>query len=118
MAGLKLCSGAEAVRKFQKAGWVFDRQKGSHVMLSKPDYKWTLSVLQHRELGIGILKKLVNRARLRLTSLMLCEWLQGSYGRGGVTAYHLALVLFFWRSLRAYGGRFLPDHEKRKQNPA
>jgi predicted RNA binding protein YcfA (HicA-like mRNA interferase family) len=64
MAGLKLCSGAEAVRKFLKVGWVFDRQKGSHIMLSKPDYKWTLSFPQHRELGIGILKKLVNQAGL------------------------------------------------------
>ena len=28
---LKLCSGSEAVRKFQKAGWSVSRQKGSHV---------------------------------------------------------------------------------------
>jgi len=31
---LKLCSGAGAVRKFQKAGWTAVRQKGSHVMMT------------------------------------------------------------------------------------
>lgn len=39
---LKLCSGREAVRKFQKAGWSIDRQKGSHVMFVKADYPYTL----------------------------------------------------------------------------
>ena len=41
-ARLKLCSGGEAVRKFQKAGWTIDRQKGSHVMLVKANYPDTL----------------------------------------------------------------------------
>ncbi|HHT9113377.1 MAG: type II toxin-antitoxin system HicA family toxin [Planctomycetes bacterium] len=36
---LKLCSGAEAVQKFKKAGWSAVRQKGSHVMLTKPGYQ-------------------------------------------------------------------------------
>jgi predicted RNA binding protein YcfA (HicA-like mRNA interferase family) len=48
---LKLCSGVDAVRKFQKAGWTLARQKGSHVMLTKPGYQWTLSIPQHSELG-------------------------------------------------------------------
>jgi predicted RNA binding protein YcfA (HicA-like mRNA interferase family) len=43
--GIKLVSGAEAVKKFQSAGWTAVRQKGSHVMLTKPGYQWTLSVL-------------------------------------------------------------------------
>ena len=49
---LRLCSGAEAVKKFKRAGWTVDRQVGSHVMLVKPDYPYTLSVPQHKELGI------------------------------------------------------------------
>jgi len=44
MGQLKLCSGSEAVRKFQKAGWTAVRQKGSHVMMTKPGYQWTLSI--------------------------------------------------------------------------
>ena len=41
---IKLYSGAEAVKKFKKAGWKIDRQKGSHVMMVKDDYEYTLSI--------------------------------------------------------------------------
>ncbi len=61
---LKLCSGSDAVRKLQKAGWSAVRQKGSHVMLTKPGYQWTLSVPQHKELGPGLLRKLLRQADL------------------------------------------------------
>jgi predicted RNA binding protein YcfA (HicA-like mRNA interferase family) len=61
---LKLCSGSEAVRKLQKAGWSAVRQKGSHVMLTKSGYQWTLSVPQHKELGPGLLRKLLRQADL------------------------------------------------------
>ena len=61
---LKLCSGAEAVKKFKQAGWEVDRQVGSHVMLVKVGYLYTLSVPQHKELGIGLLKKLLKQAEL------------------------------------------------------
>ena len=64
MEKLKLCSGGEAVRKLQRAGWSFARQKGSHVMLTKPGYQWTLSVPQHDELGPGLLRKLIRQAGL------------------------------------------------------
>ena len=62
MAELKLCSGAEAVRKFQRVGWSIARQKGSHVMMTKPGYQYTLSIPQHRELGPGLLRKLLRQA--------------------------------------------------------
>lgn len=61
---LKLCSGAVTVKKFRRAGWVVDRQVGSHVMLVKIGYPYTLSVPQHKELGIGILVKLLKQAGL------------------------------------------------------
>ncbi|MBI5789677.1 MAG: type II toxin-antitoxin system HicA family toxin [Candidatus Schekmanbacteria bacterium] len=63
---IKLCSGTEAVRKFKKAGWTVVRQKGSHVMLTKPDYQWTLSVPSHAELGPGLLHKLIRQAGLTI----------------------------------------------------
>lgn len=63
---LRLCSGAEAVRKFQKAGWVAARQKGSHVMMTKAGYQWTLSIPQHDELGPGLLRKLVRQAEITI----------------------------------------------------
>ena len=61
---LKLCSGAAAVKKFKRAGWTVDRQVGSHVMMIKADYPYTLSIPQHRELGVGILRKLIKQAQL------------------------------------------------------
>ncbi len=61
---LKLCSGAEAVAKFQKSGWQIARQKGSHVMLLKEGYLYTLAVPLHKELGIGLLRKLLQQAQI------------------------------------------------------
>ena len=63
---IKLCSGAETVRKFQRAGWSAVRQKGSHVMMTKPGYQWTLSIPQHSELGPGLLRKLIRQAGLTI----------------------------------------------------
>ena len=60
--GLKPCSGAGAVRKFQRAGWSVARQRGSHVMMVKSGYQYTLSVPQHSELGPGLLRKLLRQA--------------------------------------------------------
>jgi len=65
---LSLCSGSEAVRKFHKAGWSVVRQKGSHVMMTKSGYQWTLSIPQHKELGPGLLRKLIRQADLTIKS--------------------------------------------------
>ena len=64
--GLKLCSGSEAVKKFQRAGWKVNRQKGSHIMMTKEDYEYTLSIPLHAELGPGILRKLIRQANLSI----------------------------------------------------
>ena len=61
---LRLCSGAEAVQKFERAGWTVARQRGSHVMMVKPGYEYTLSIPQHNELGPGLLRKLIRQADL------------------------------------------------------
>jgi predicted RNA binding protein YcfA (HicA-like mRNA interferase family) len=61
---LQFVSGSEAVKKFQRAGWTAMRQKGSHVMLNKPGYQWTLSVPLHDEIGPGLLRKLLKQAEI------------------------------------------------------
>ncbi|HDH34190.1 MAG TPA: type II toxin-antitoxin system HicA family toxin [Nitrospirae bacterium] len=58
---LKLCSGSEAVHKFRKKGWSVSRQKGSHVMLTNTCYPWALCIPQHKELGPGLLRKLIRQ---------------------------------------------------------
>ena len=59
---LTLCSGAEAVKKFQRAGWQVKRQRGSHVMMTKEGYLYTLSIPDHSRLGPGILRKLIRQS--------------------------------------------------------
>ena len=63
-SSLRLCSGEEAVKKFRRAGWAVARQRGSHVMMTKPGYDYTLSIPQHDELGPGLLRKLIRQANL------------------------------------------------------
>lgn len=62
MAALPSVSGERAVRVFQKAGWVEDRQRGSHVILIKPGSAASLSVPQHREIAPGTLRALIRAA--------------------------------------------------------
>ena len=61
---LKLISGEEAVRKFIRAGWTVARRRGSHIMITKSGFQWTLSVPDHPQLGRGLLHKLVKQAGL------------------------------------------------------
>lgn len=61
---LPIISGREAVKAFERAGWTFVRQRGSHAMLTKPGQKLTLSVPQHNELARGTLKELIAAAGL------------------------------------------------------
>jgi predicted RNA binding protein YcfA (HicA-like mRNA interferase family) len=44
MAQLPVCSGAEAIRAFERAGWMRVRQRGSHVSLHKPEIKELLTI--------------------------------------------------------------------------
>lgn len=64
MAQLPVVSGRQARRAFEKAGWVFDRQRGSHMILTKPGVPYNLSVPDHRELDRGLLRGLIRDAGL------------------------------------------------------
>ena len=62
MARLPAVSGREARRAFEKAGWVFDRQRGSHMILSRSGVPVNLSVPDHRVLDRGLLRGLIRDA--------------------------------------------------------
>lgn len=64
MTRLPIVSGAEAVRAFGRAGWVVDRQRGSHVVMVKLGHLASLSIPQHRELAPGTLRALIRAAGL------------------------------------------------------
>jgi predicted RNA binding protein YcfA (HicA-like mRNA interferase family) len=62
MPKLPVISGREARRTFEKLGWVFDRQRGSHMILTKSGVAANLSIPDHRELDRGLLRGLIRDA--------------------------------------------------------
>lgn len=61
MAALPVISGREAVKAFQKLGFVFHRQRGSHIILFHSNGRH-LSVPDHKELDRGTLRALIRGA--------------------------------------------------------
>jgi predicted RNA binding protein YcfA (HicA-like mRNA interferase family) len=59
MPPLPVVSGAQAVKALQRAGWIVNRQRGSHVIMLKTGSMVSLSVPQHRELAPGTLRALI-----------------------------------------------------------
>jgi predicted RNA binding protein YcfA (HicA-like mRNA interferase family) len=56
-------SGREALRAFERDGWVHRRTSGDHMQLTKPGFR-TLVVPDHRELRVGTLRGLIRSAGL------------------------------------------------------
>jgi len=62
-------SGKEAVKVFQKFGYVLDHQTGSHMILyheSRP----TLSIPNHKELAPGLLRWLIRKSGLTVEEFL------------------------------------------------
>jgi predicted RNA binding protein YcfA (HicA-like mRNA interferase family) len=59
---LPVISGDDAIRAFERAGWVRRHQVGSHVTMDKEGMPATLSIPLHRELGRGLLRSLIRDA--------------------------------------------------------
>ena len=64
MPGLPVLSGQETVRYFQRLGWIVARQRGSHIVMTKPGEIATLSVPNHSSVGKGTLRSLIRHAGL------------------------------------------------------
>ena len=65
MSRLPVVSGREAARVFGKAGYEFDHQTGSHMVLRQrqPPHR-RLSVPDHHELAKGTLRSLIRQSGL------------------------------------------------------
>ncbi len=61
---LPVLSGKEIVRIFESLGWEVSRQRGSHIIMTKPGEIVTLSVPNHREVARGTLRSLIRSANL------------------------------------------------------
>jgi predicted RNA binding protein YcfA (HicA-like mRNA interferase family) len=62
MAQLPVVSGRQARRAFEKTGWTFNRQRGSHMILTRVGAAVNLSIPDHRELDRGLLRGLIRDA--------------------------------------------------------
>ena len=71
MAGqLPVLSGGELRKAFEKDGWEFARQKGSHMILVKEGSMATLSVPDHKEVARGTLRSLIRAAGLTVDEFL------------------------------------------------
>jgi predicted RNA binding protein YcfA (HicA-like mRNA interferase family) len=69
MSLLSNISGKEAVKIFEKFGYVIDHQTGSHIILyheSRP----TLSIPNHKELAPGLLRALIRKSGLTVDEFL------------------------------------------------
>jgi len=64
MPQLPVVSGRDARRVFERGGWSFNRQRGSHMVLTKTGVNANLSVPDHRELDRGLLRGLIRDSGL------------------------------------------------------
>lgn len=64
MAQLPALSGDEVVKVFERFGWQFVRQSGSHMVMVKDGEMASLSIPKHREVAKGTLRSLIRSANL------------------------------------------------------
>ncbi len=65
----------EVVKAFEKLGWEVARQRGSHIILTKPGHIATLSVPNHDTVARGTLRSLIARAGITIEEFL--EALEG-----------------------------------------
>ena len=70
MGKLANISGKEALKAFQRAGWILVGQVGSHCVMTKSGQRVNLSVPQHKELSIGLLRALIRAAGITVDEFL------------------------------------------------
>ncbi|MGB6223651.1 type II toxin-antitoxin system HicA family toxin [Haloferula sp.] len=71
MAGaLPILSGKKIRKAFEKDGWEFARQRGSHMILVKGGTIASLSVPDHKEVARGTLRGLIRAAGLTVDEFL------------------------------------------------
>lgn len=64
MPPLPQVSGRQAVAAFERAGFQMRRQRGSHIVMTKPGFPETLSIPDHRTVQPGTLRSQIRKAGL------------------------------------------------------
>ncbi len=67
---LPILSGKKVRQAFERDGWEFVRQRGSHMILVKAGRSATLSVPDHKEVARGTLRSLIRAAGLTVDEFL------------------------------------------------
>ncbi len=66
MPQIPLLAPSKVINIFEKFGWSITRQKGSHIIMTKPGSISTLSIPNHKEVARGTLKSLIMKAGISI----------------------------------------------------
>ena len=70
MPVLPLLRPREVVRAFERVGWQVARQRGSHIVLTRPGAPVTLSIPDHAQVARGTLRALIAKAGLTIEEFL------------------------------------------------
>lgn len=70
MSKLPVISGRDLVQVLRRIGFEFDRQKGSHIILSRANPLGTVTVPDHKELDRGTLRAVLRQVGMTPTQLL------------------------------------------------
>lgn len=67
---LPVVSGARCIRALERAGFVVDRQSGSHVVMYRAEPLARAVVPRHRELRAGTLRKIITQSGMTVNEFV------------------------------------------------
>lgn len=70
MPRLTPISARDCIRALQRVGFVVDRQAGSHITLIRENPRGRVTVPNHRELKVGMLRRIINDAHLTVEAFL------------------------------------------------
>jgi predicted RNA binding protein YcfA (HicA-like mRNA interferase family) len=73
MPPVPLLSPSDVIKIFQCFGWEVVRQKGSHIIMTRPGHIATLSIPDHAEVARGTLRSLIAKAGLTVEQFLVAS---------------------------------------------
>jgi predicted RNA binding protein YcfA (HicA-like mRNA interferase family) len=70
MPPVPILSPSDVIKILQRLGWEVVRQKGSHIIMTRPGHIATLSIPNHAEVARGTLRSLIAKAGLTIEQFL------------------------------------------------
>jgi predicted RNA binding protein YcfA (HicA-like mRNA interferase family) len=70
MGSIPLLRPREVVKVFERLGWEIARQRGSHIIMTKPGHPATLSIPDHLYVARGTLRSLIAKTGISLEEFL------------------------------------------------